>query len=234
MNIVMQTDFPDLKLVGRGKVRDIYDLDDKLLTSNIYFNENKIYFDIPNDNYYYKVLDNKISKIIILRIINILKDNLKKEYFLEENSNQNIIIFQLKDNTLKEYLDNVINSLKKDQEFINDYKKYQDKTNSEIYLELDNYKEIIINNLKSLNIKTIINNKEVEEIKITLDILNYGNINIELIDDLISIYNQEYKIILKENESYNPFNNIDFSITIDINTLNEDEINIIKNKLINK
>ncbi len=31
MNIVMQTDFPDLKLVGRGKVRDIYDLDDKLL-----------------------------------------------------------------------------------------------------------------------------------------------------------------------------------------------------------
>ena len=31
MNIVMQTEFPDLKLVGRGKVRDIYDLDDKLL-----------------------------------------------------------------------------------------------------------------------------------------------------------------------------------------------------------
>ena len=31
MNIVMQTEFPDLKLIGRGKVRDIYDLDDKLL-----------------------------------------------------------------------------------------------------------------------------------------------------------------------------------------------------------
>ena len=31
MNIVMKTEFPDLKLIGRGKVRDIYDLDDKLL-----------------------------------------------------------------------------------------------------------------------------------------------------------------------------------------------------------
>ena len=31
MNIVMKTVFPDLKLIGRGKVRDIYDLDDKLL-----------------------------------------------------------------------------------------------------------------------------------------------------------------------------------------------------------
>ncbi|NIQ95779.1 MAG: phosphoribosylaminoimidazolesuccinocarboxamide synthase [Desulfuromonadales bacterium] len=29
--LVMQTDFPDLKLVARGKVRDIYDLDDHLL-----------------------------------------------------------------------------------------------------------------------------------------------------------------------------------------------------------
>ncbi len=31
MNIVMKTEFPDLKLAGRGKVRDIYDLGDKLL-----------------------------------------------------------------------------------------------------------------------------------------------------------------------------------------------------------
>ncbi len=31
MDIVMNTDFSDLKLIGRGKVRDIYDLDDKLL-----------------------------------------------------------------------------------------------------------------------------------------------------------------------------------------------------------
>ena len=31
MNIVMKTEFPDLKLVGRGKVRGIYDLGDKLL-----------------------------------------------------------------------------------------------------------------------------------------------------------------------------------------------------------
>ncbi|KKR31490.1 MAG: Phosphoribosylaminoimidazole-succinocarboxamide synthase, partial [Candidatus Falkowbacteria bacterium GW2011_GWF2_39_8] len=29
--LVLKTDFPDLKLVGRGKVRDIYDLGDKLL-----------------------------------------------------------------------------------------------------------------------------------------------------------------------------------------------------------
>ena len=33
MNIVMKTEFPDLKLIGRGKVRDIYDLDDKILSS---------------------------------------------------------------------------------------------------------------------------------------------------------------------------------------------------------
>lgn len=30
-NLVLKTDFPDLKLAGRGKVRDIYDLDDSLL-----------------------------------------------------------------------------------------------------------------------------------------------------------------------------------------------------------
>ena len=29
--LVLETDFPDLKLAGRGKVRDIYDLGDKLL-----------------------------------------------------------------------------------------------------------------------------------------------------------------------------------------------------------
>jgi phosphoribosylaminoimidazole-succinocarboxamide synthase len=29
--LVLKTDFPDLKLAGRGKVRDIYDLDDALL-----------------------------------------------------------------------------------------------------------------------------------------------------------------------------------------------------------
>ncbi len=31
MDIVLNTEFSDLKLIGRGKVRDIYDLDDKLL-----------------------------------------------------------------------------------------------------------------------------------------------------------------------------------------------------------
>lgn len=31
MSIIMKTEFPDLKLAGRGKVRDIYDLGDKLL-----------------------------------------------------------------------------------------------------------------------------------------------------------------------------------------------------------
>lgn len=31
MSAVLQTDFKDLKLLGRGKVRDIYDIDDKLL-----------------------------------------------------------------------------------------------------------------------------------------------------------------------------------------------------------
>ncbi len=31
MSAVLQTEFSDLKLLGRGKVRDIYDLDDKLL-----------------------------------------------------------------------------------------------------------------------------------------------------------------------------------------------------------
>lgn len=31
MNVVLKTDFPDLKLVARGKVRDIYDLDEHLL-----------------------------------------------------------------------------------------------------------------------------------------------------------------------------------------------------------
>ncbi len=31
MSTVLQTDFPDMKLLGRGKVRDIYDLGDKLL-----------------------------------------------------------------------------------------------------------------------------------------------------------------------------------------------------------
>ena len=29
--VVMQTDFPDLKLVNRGKVREIYDLGEHLL-----------------------------------------------------------------------------------------------------------------------------------------------------------------------------------------------------------
>ncbi len=31
MSVVMQTECKDLKLIGRGKVRDIYDLNDKLL-----------------------------------------------------------------------------------------------------------------------------------------------------------------------------------------------------------
>ncbi|MDE7169503.1 MAG: phosphoribosylaminoimidazolesuccinocarboxamide synthase, partial [Mucispirillum sp.] len=31
MSIVISTDFQDLKLAGRGKVRDIYDLGDELL-----------------------------------------------------------------------------------------------------------------------------------------------------------------------------------------------------------
>lgn len=31
MNVVLSTDFPDLKLIGRGKVRDIYDIGDSLL-----------------------------------------------------------------------------------------------------------------------------------------------------------------------------------------------------------